>query len=87
MKNVDLLKGLVEGLVDRRESVSVSERREGPDVHYTVDVHPSDRGKIIGRGGSIITSIRTVFGHIGGAEGRRIYITILGAERSREFAA
>lgn len=87
MKNVDLLQGVVEGLVDRRELVKVTERAEGSDTFFTVDVHPTDRGKLIGRGGSIITSIRTVFGHMGAAAGRRVFITILGAERSREFAA
>lgn len=56
----NLVRYLVESLVDSPESVRVSTEAEGGAVRITVVADPADVGKIIGRSGRTIKSIRTL---------------------------
>ena len=51
---------LVKGLVSKPESVEVEKTTDEMGVLYTVRVSAEDRGKVIGREGSIANAIRTV---------------------------
>lgn len=55
-----LVRYLVESLVDSPESVRVSTEAEGDTVRIMVVADPADVGKIIGRSGRTIKSIRTL---------------------------
>jgi len=51
---------LVRYLVDRPEAVRVQVRRGKEGTVYLVEVAPEDKGRLIGKGGRVIESLRTV---------------------------
>ncbi len=51
---------LAKALVDNPEEVKVTEERDGDYVMVRLDVAEGDWGKVIGRGGRIATSIRSL---------------------------
>ncbi len=56
----NLLLFLARSLVDEPDKVEVSGRETGSRVDLTLRVAPNDMGKVIGRQGRIVKSIRTV---------------------------
>ncbi len=56
----NLLLFLARSLVDEPEKVEVLGRETGSRVDLTLRVAPNDMGKVIGRQGRIVKSIRTV---------------------------
>lgn len=68
----EILKTIIEGLVDNKEAISV-EKVEGDfkDV-YKVKVDKAEMGKIIGRQGKIAQAIRTIVKSLGAKEKKRI---------------
>jgi predicted RNA-binding protein YlqC (UPF0109 family) len=56
----DLVEYLARTVVDLPESVRVEERRGREGVVYYIETAPSDKGRLIGRQGRVIESIRTV---------------------------
>jgi len=58
MKN--LLEYLLIHLVQHPEEVTIDESENERGMVYTVHVHPEDIGRIIGKNGSVIQSIRTI---------------------------
>ena len=68
----EILRTIVENLVDNKEAVSI-EKEEGDfkDI-YKIKVDQSEMGKIIGRQGKIAQSIRTLAKSIEAKEKRRV---------------
>ena len=67
---------IVRSLVDYPDAVTV-EALEGPDgVTYEVHVAPGDAGKVIGRGGRIIQSIRAVVKAAAATRDQRAYVEV-----------
>lgn len=58
MKNV--LRMIVTELVDDKDQVTISERKEADKITFEIKVAPCDIGKVIGKQGRIVKSIRTV---------------------------
>jgi hypothetical protein len=56
----ELVRYLVTALVEHPEDVVIEKSEGDAGVAYAVTVHPDDIGKVIGRGGRIIKSIRTL---------------------------
>ena len=56
----DVVEYLVRYLVDRPEAVRVQVRRGKEGTVYLVEVAPEDKGRLIGKGGRVIESPRTV---------------------------
>ena len=56
----DVVEYLVRYLVDRPEAVRVQVRRGKEGTVYLVVVAPEDKGRLIGKGGRVIASRRTV---------------------------
>lgn len=56
----NLIEFLVLHLVQHPDAVVVTEVEEDGVFHYDVEVHPEDRGQLIGRGGRTIEAIRTL---------------------------
>ena len=70
----EVLRNILESLVDNKKAVSIKVRQEdGKDI-YTVRVAPEDGGKIIGRQGKIAKAIKTLSKALGAKEGRRVEI-------------
>ena len=57
---VDVVDYLAKALVDEPDAVRVTEERNGDRVSVRLDVAEGDWGKVIGRGGRIATSIRSL---------------------------
>lgn len=75
------MRGLVEllakSLVDRPEAVEVTQSDTPDGVRVVLRVAPDDVGKIIGRGGRIVRSIRTVLKAAAARQGQRVDLEVL----------
>ena len=74
MKN--LLEYLLIHLVDYPEEVSVEEEETDRGFEYTLKVHPDDMGRVIGKRGAVIESIRSIAKVRAVKEGIRVYIKL-----------
>ena len=73
----ELVKYIVENLVDDKEAISISSVEESPKVTVvTVLVAKDDVGKIIGRNGKIASSIRTIVKSASMKSGKRFIVKI-----------
>jgi uncharacterized protein len=56
---IDLVKYLVTNIVDKPESVNITDTVDEANTHLiNITVDPEDMGKVIGKGGKIINAIR-----------------------------
>ncbi len=56
----ELLEFLIITLVDSKDDVAVTERERQGKVYYNIKVAKTDMGKLLGRGGKTISTIRTI---------------------------
>ena len=68
---------VVESLVDDPESVNVTEGYEGDDLYVDVEVAPGERGRVIGRQGRVIRSLRVVVRAAAGRDGSRATVELV----------
>lgn len=71
-----LVRHLVTALVSSPDSVEVTAAVAEGVATYTVSVDPDDVGKVIGRGGRIIKSIRTLARAAGSTEGLHVEVEV-----------
>lgn len=74
MKN--LIEFILIHLVDNPEAVSVEMTMDGDTEVYTIKVAPEDMGKVIGKQGKVINSIRTLARVRAVKEGKHISIVL-----------
>lgn len=55
-----LVASIVEPLVDDSEAMNVSYQLDGSSLTINIEVNPDDAGKVVGRQGRVIKSIRTL---------------------------
>ena len=77
-KNLDqeFLESIVKTLVDHPEDVKVERKVDEMGVLMTLDVHPEDMGKIIGRQGNTAKAIRTLLRVVGMKNNARVNLKI-----------
>lgn len=73
-----LLDYLVRALVDDPEAVVIRRTETSGGELFEVTVSPDDVGKVIGRSGRIIKSLRTLMRAAGSSDGRHVDLEILG---------
>jgi predicted RNA-binding protein YlqC (UPF0109 family) len=56
----DTLQHLISSLVDNSDDVVITETEEEGVVSFTIQVNPADMGRVIGKNGKVIRSIRNV---------------------------
>ncbi|MDD7305505.1 MAG: KH domain-containing protein [Peptoniphilaceae bacterium] len=56
----ELIEVIVKELVEDKEAVSIEEIENNGELNITIYVAEKDKGRVIGRGGNIINSIRTI---------------------------
>ncbi len=72
-----LVSYIVKSLVDNPEKVEVTTEQESEKVVIVkVVVDPADLGKVIGKGGRIASSIRTIIKSASAKSGRRFIVKI-----------
>jgi uncharacterized protein len=76
VKDVDFLEHVVKELVDNPEAVRVARKVDEMGVLITLDVDPSDMGKIIGKSGNTAKAIRTLLRVVGMKNNSRVNLKI-----------
>jgi uncharacterized protein len=77
----ELLEAIAKALVDNPDQVQVRAIEGEQVIVLELRVQPSDLGKMIGRQGRTVQSIRTILGAAGMKLGKRITLEILGSPR------
>ena len=72
----ELVKYIVQKLVDNEEAVNIESSREGDEINIIVTVAPEDVGKVIGRNGKVAGSIRTIVKSASMGTGKRFIVKI-----------
>lgn len=72
---VAALAHLVKGIVDHPDSVRVDGRETSRGALLEVRVHPSDLGRVIGRGGRTASSLRTVMSAL--SDGHSVRVDVI----------
>ncbi|QIM18576.1 RNA-binding protein [Leucobacter coleopterorum] len=72
---VEALEHLVQGIVEHQDQVRVDARETGRGEVLEVRVHPSDLGRVIGRGGRTAQSLRTLVSSL--ALGDRVRVDVV----------
>ncbi len=75
-KDQEFLEYLVKGLVDNPESVKITRTVDEMGVLLSLDVHPDDMGKIIGRSGNTAKAIRILLRVVGMKNNARVNLKI-----------
>jgi predicted RNA-binding protein YlqC (UPF0109 family) len=82
-KDAEFLDFVVKGLVDHPESVKINRTVDEMGVLLTLDVHPDDMGKIIGRSGNTAKAIRIILRVVGMKNNARVNLKINEPEGGR----
>lgn len=70
----ELLKYILEQLVSKPEEIKIETTENGNNIDIKVDVADEDLGAVIGRGGRVANSIRTVVRSSAKKENKRVNI-------------
>ena len=60
MNMKELIEYMAKSIVTYPDEVVVMEEQEGDRFTYTLQVHPDDKGRVIGRGGKVAQSMRSL---------------------------
>jgi predicted RNA-binding protein YlqC (UPF0109 family) len=82
----EFLEYVVKALVDHPEQVKVARQVDEMGVLMTLDVHPEDMGKTIGRSGNTAKAIRTLLRVVGMKHNARVNLKINEPEGSASQA-
>lgn len=80
----EFLEFVVKALVDHPEDVKVNRSVDEMGVLMTLDVHPEDMGKTIGRSGNTAKAIRTLLRVVGMKHNARVNLKINEPEGHRD---
>ncbi len=73
----DFVTYIIKNLVDNPDEVEINEVGGAQTLVIEVSVHPDDIGKVIGKKGKTINSVRTLLMSIGARNGMRVNLEIL----------
>ncbi|WP_409292222.1 KH domain-containing protein [Peribacillus sp. SCS-37] len=72
----ELIQTIVKPLVDHPDDVRVEVSEADGRITYSLSVHKSDMGKVIGKQGRVAKAIRTVVYAAGSSQHKKIYLEI-----------
>ena len=75
-RDQDFLEYVIKALVDHPEEVKIHRAVDEMGVLITLDVHPQDMGKVIGRSGNTAKAIRTLLRVVGMKNNARVNLKI-----------
>lgn len=70
---------LVKGIVEHPDDVEVAQKSSPRGEVLEVRVNPEDLGRVIGRGGHTVSSLRTVVNAL--AQGERVRVDVVDTDR------
>lgn len=73
----DYVQYVVEQLVENSENVNVSEQVEGDELFVDIEVDRPDRGRVIGKNGRLIRSLRVVVRAAAGRDGSTALVELV----------
>ena len=73
----DVLVYLINSLVDEPAAAKLSTNDDGNVVRFRLTVAPSDRGKIIGKEGRVVKSIRTILQTFAAKSNKKVFLDIM----------
>lgn len=73
----DLVEYIVKAIVDNPDQVDVTEYDEPGTVTLEIRVAESDMGRVIGKGGSVVNSIRALVQVLAAKQGKRVTLEII----------
>lgn len=73
----ELVEYLAKSLVTQPDQVRVEERERGRQVFLTLSVSKEDMGRIIGKQGRVVQSVRTLLRVAAEQEGKQVTLNIL----------
>jgi len=71
-----LVKYIIENLVENVDDIKITSEEDGNLTIIHVSVNPSDVGRVIGKGGKIASSIRTIVKSVSNKDGKRYIVKI-----------
>jgi predicted RNA-binding protein YlqC (UPF0109 family) len=75
-RDQEFLEFVVKGLVEHPDSVKIGRTVDEMGVLLTLDLHPDDMGKVIGRSGNTAKAIRTLLRVVGMKHNARVNLKI-----------
>lgn len=75
-RDQEFLEFVVKGLVEHPEAVKIGRTVDEMGVLLTLDLHPDDMGKVIGRSGNTAKAIRTLLRVVGMKHNARVNLKI-----------
>lgn len=72
MKNV--VEYIVKSLVEDKDAVKITEIEEENQITINVEVAENDMGRVIGRGGKIASSIRSIIKSISSKNSKKVFV-------------
>lgn len=76
----EILKLIIDNLVDNNEGISMKKTEENDIVKFEVSVPNDEMGKVIGKQGKIARSIRTLMKSVASKEHKKVDIEFVEAE-------
>lgn len=73
----NFVKVIVENLVDNTEAVEVSTSVEGKIIVINIKVDEKDTGKVIGKNGKVVQSIRTIVKSVSAKTNKRYVVKVV----------
>lgn len=80
----DTLHTIVASLVENEEAIIIEETEDNDTINFLVTVAPEDMGKIIGKEGKVIRSLRNVMKIPAMKQNKRIQINLNEQEKPQE---
>ena len=72
----DLLMYVIGSLVENPQAVKIGVNEDGDVVRFKLTLASSDRGKVIGKEGRVVKSIRTVLQTAAARQNKKVYLDI-----------
>ncbi|MCL4354631.1 KH domain-containing protein [Patescibacteria group bacterium] len=67
---------ILKSLVDNPDKIEIDEKEENGVITYTISAAEEDMGKVIGKGGKVIKSLRNVMKISAMKENKKIFINL-----------
>ncbi len=77
MSYAPAVEALVSAVVNHPEQVEIEEESQGSTRTFFIRVHPDDVGKVIGKSGRVVASIRSVVSAIAARQREKAFVKIV----------